>query len=75
MINPMVLQDLLTGVWQPEQQVGYCGTPQGHYYSTIGPYVLRYGYGPPEFLPMREQIIDPSAKRPDHPQLRLTSRE
>ena len=71
----MVLQDLLTGVWQPEQQVGYCGTPQGHYYSTIGPYVSRYGYGPPEFSPMREQIIDPSAKRPDHPQLRLTLRE
>ena len=38
----------------PEQQVGYYGTPQGHYYSTIGPYVLRYRYGPPEFSPMRE---------------------
>ena len=74
-IDPMVLQDLIAGMWQPGQPSGYYGTPQGHYYSTIGPYAARYGYGTPVLPQVREQIKDPSVVRPDPSQLRLTSSE
>ena len=74
-IDPMVLQDLLVDMWQLGPCAGYYGPQQGQYYSTIGPYASRHGYGPPTLPQIGEQIIDPSVGRSDHPKLRSTSRE
>ena len=74
-IDPMVLQDLLVDMWQPGQYAGYYGPQQGQYYSTIGPYASRYGYGPQTLPQIGEQIIEPSVWRSDLPKLRSTLRE
>ena len=74
-IDPMVLQDLLVDMWQLGQYAGYYGPQHGQYYSTIGPYVSRYGYGPPTLPQIGKQIIETPVGRSDLPELRSTLRD